>query len=330
MGMFYSVDEVMAMAEQIERNGAAFYTRAAQVVHDPATSELLARLADWERGHERLFARMRAEMAARIEAAGGKVHTGITVTAVERTADGAFRVRTQPTPPSKEPGPAGERAGAVEGTRDSGMRIGGERVFEGGRVVSTIPGSIAAGIGSSGEGGEGMVYGPVVEGYLLPDSPLALIERGEHNDVPFVLGSTADNFTPRHAIRTTNLVFEGPTPRSTGNPFAWAAGTKDDVVMSPEGPDEKFSAGEELKGQIPGARPHRCVAGCLCSKTTGCCGGGTAGKSSALEAVATGAMSPGYPRTRWGYHSQTSSPVLDPAESPLQARTRTPCQRRAW
>jgi para-nitrobenzyl esterase len=59
------------------------------------------------------------------------------------------------------------------------------------RVMTTIPGSISAATGTADEGGEGMAYGPVVDGHLLPDAPLALIERGEHTGVPLVLGSTA-------------------------------------------------------------------------------------------------------------------------------------------
>lgn len=60
------------------------------------------------------------------------------------------------------------------------------------RIIATIPGSIDSALGEAGEDGAGMAYGAVIDEYLLPDSPLALIARGEHNDVPFVLGSTAD------------------------------------------------------------------------------------------------------------------------------------------
>jgi len=65
MSMFYSVDEVMAMAVRIEQNGAAFYSRAAEVVHQPPTRAVLERLAEWERGHASLFSRIRARLAAR-------------------------------------------------------------------------------------------------------------------------------------------------------------------------------------------------------------------------------------------------------------------------
>jgi len=56
----FNADEVLAMAEQIERNGAAFYRRAAEVVADAAVRVRLSELAEWESGHEQLFASMRA------------------------------------------------------------------------------------------------------------------------------------------------------------------------------------------------------------------------------------------------------------------------------
>ncbi|MEL6546897.1 MAG: carboxylesterase family protein, partial [Myxococcota bacterium] len=37
-----------------------------------------------------------------------------------------------------------------------------------------------------------LTWGPGVDGELLPDSPLALIDRGEHNAVPVMIGSNAD------------------------------------------------------------------------------------------------------------------------------------------
>lgn len=82
--------------------------------------------------------------------------------------------------------------GLFDDCRDASDRLACLRALPADRVVSTIPGSIEVGAGGSAEGGAGMVYGPVVEGHLLPDAPLALIARGAHNDVPVVLGTTAD------------------------------------------------------------------------------------------------------------------------------------------
>jgi len=60
MSTSFNADEILAMAEQIERNGAAFYRRAAEVAKDAGMRARLAELAAWELGHEELFTAMRA------------------------------------------------------------------------------------------------------------------------------------------------------------------------------------------------------------------------------------------------------------------------------
>ncbi len=59
MSFDFSADDILAMAEQIERNGARFYRRAAGLVKDVEVSKLLQELATWEDGHEKAFASMR-------------------------------------------------------------------------------------------------------------------------------------------------------------------------------------------------------------------------------------------------------------------------------
>jgi rubrerythrin len=61
--MVFNAEEVLQMAEQIERNGARFYRRAAEIVRDPAVNKLLLELAAWEDGHEKIFASMRARLS---------------------------------------------------------------------------------------------------------------------------------------------------------------------------------------------------------------------------------------------------------------------------
>ena len=59
----FNIDEVFEMAEQIERNGARFYRKAAE----PAAGQqrdLLLRLAAVEDDHQKTFAAMRAELPA--------------------------------------------------------------------------------------------------------------------------------------------------------------------------------------------------------------------------------------------------------------------------
>ena len=61
--MAYNVDEIFEIAEQIERNGAAFYRKAASFSHADARDFLLD-LAHQEDEHERTFAGLRADLVA--------------------------------------------------------------------------------------------------------------------------------------------------------------------------------------------------------------------------------------------------------------------------
>lgn len=59
--MIFNADEVLKIAEQIERNGIAFYETAAERFDGDAKRTLL-RFADMERTHEQVFAAMRKEL----------------------------------------------------------------------------------------------------------------------------------------------------------------------------------------------------------------------------------------------------------------------------
>jgi rubrerythrin len=56
----FTADEIFEMAEQIERDGAEFYRKAAESADENGRSLLLA-LATMEYNHERTFAAMRSE-----------------------------------------------------------------------------------------------------------------------------------------------------------------------------------------------------------------------------------------------------------------------------
>ena len=62
VGMIFNADEVLKIAEQIERNGIAFYEKAAERFHGNEKRTLL-RFADMERTHEQVFATMRRELS---------------------------------------------------------------------------------------------------------------------------------------------------------------------------------------------------------------------------------------------------------------------------
>lgn len=66
MSLLVSAAEVFEMAEQIERNGARFYRRAAEGVSDGGARDLLLRFAAMEDDHEVSFAAMKKEHLATI------------------------------------------------------------------------------------------------------------------------------------------------------------------------------------------------------------------------------------------------------------------------
>ena len=64
MSVTFNAFEIFEIAEKIERNGARFYRKAAELFDDSQTRDLFLRLADWETEHERVFADMRNELSA--------------------------------------------------------------------------------------------------------------------------------------------------------------------------------------------------------------------------------------------------------------------------
>ena len=58
----FNAFEAFEIAEKIERNGARFYRRAAELFDDPGLTKLFLELAGWEKGHEQLFADMKKQL----------------------------------------------------------------------------------------------------------------------------------------------------------------------------------------------------------------------------------------------------------------------------
>jgi rubrerythrin len=61
MNPVINAEEVLEIAVQIERTGAAFYRRAAKFLNDPETIKLVEELAVMEEGHEIEYENMRAD-----------------------------------------------------------------------------------------------------------------------------------------------------------------------------------------------------------------------------------------------------------------------------
>ena len=55
----FNADEIFEMAEQLEKNGAAFYRNAAEAASEDDIKQLLAEFAEMEDQHEKIFAKLR-------------------------------------------------------------------------------------------------------------------------------------------------------------------------------------------------------------------------------------------------------------------------------
>jgi len=62
MSIEFNADEIFEMAEQMERNGAKFYRKAAESQASVRSRQLLLDLAGMEDEHEKIFASMRADL----------------------------------------------------------------------------------------------------------------------------------------------------------------------------------------------------------------------------------------------------------------------------
>lgn len=62
-GAHFNADEVFEIAEQMERNGAKFYRRAAEYAVSANTRNILLNLAEMEVEHERVFVAMREDVS---------------------------------------------------------------------------------------------------------------------------------------------------------------------------------------------------------------------------------------------------------------------------
>lgn len=64
MGIRFNAEEILEIAEQIERNGNKFYRTATEKAETEEHRKLLVRLADMEAEHERIFAEMKKNLTS--------------------------------------------------------------------------------------------------------------------------------------------------------------------------------------------------------------------------------------------------------------------------
>ena len=62
MAQLFNADEIFAMGVQIEKNGVAFYTTAANNTEDTDLKNLFLQLAEWEHNHVKLFENLRMKL----------------------------------------------------------------------------------------------------------------------------------------------------------------------------------------------------------------------------------------------------------------------------
>jgi para-nitrobenzyl esterase len=55
-------------------------------------------------------------------------------------------------------------------------------------------------------GGDGVIFGPSVDGFVLPDTMMNIIRKGKQNQVPLIVGTTADEFTSSAALMLPHKV----------------------------------------------------------------------------------------------------------------------------
>ena len=63
MNPTYNAFEAFEIAEQIERNAARFYRKAADMSDDPRAAEMFLKLVEWEKVHAEVFADMRKRLS---------------------------------------------------------------------------------------------------------------------------------------------------------------------------------------------------------------------------------------------------------------------------
>jgi rubrerythrin len=98
MGIRFNADEIFEMAEQIERNGAKFYTKAADGSGGAQSRELLLDLAAMETVHVKTFADMRAELSDKERAATVFDPDDVAASYLQAFADGhVFDVNQDPS-----------------------------------------------------------------------------------------------------------------------------------------------------------------------------------------------------------------------------------------
>lgn len=63
MAVMFNALEIFTIAEQIEKNGVRFYTKAAELFNNPEVRRVLLQLVKWEAKHEKYFVGIKEKLA---------------------------------------------------------------------------------------------------------------------------------------------------------------------------------------------------------------------------------------------------------------------------
>ncbi|HEX2973668.1 MAG TPA: ferritin family protein [Tepidisphaeraceae bacterium] len=98
MPLQFNADEILQVAEQIERNGSRYYRKAASNAADPRVKQVLTGLATMEDRHEETFADLRKHLANKDRAETVFDPQGETEAYLRAMADGCvFDVESDPS-----------------------------------------------------------------------------------------------------------------------------------------------------------------------------------------------------------------------------------------
>ncbi len=65
MAYDFNIDQILEMAEQIERNGVVFYRQVAEKIDDKSIKDLMNEFAAMEEDHEKIFHAMRDDLSSK-------------------------------------------------------------------------------------------------------------------------------------------------------------------------------------------------------------------------------------------------------------------------
>ena len=92
----FDICEIFNIAEQIERNGAKFYRRAAEIFDDDTICDILLKLADWETEHEQIFTGMKKRLSAMKKTSGYPKSEQIVIDSKAMAGLAVFGIKSDP------------------------------------------------------------------------------------------------------------------------------------------------------------------------------------------------------------------------------------------